>query len=217
MQVFAVRVKVAMRDPGVLRQVATGRSGPTNALDRPITSASGSDLLWAEFVLTGSSAPITRLIGLLDRPDIVRMELQQWLDSWFGRLFGLGRRDVCARLHALAGIDCDPDRRVIETADDLDCLCMMEGVHLDPERFLVTREHLPFRLRGHDMELMGVKATAKWSLASNANRHPAVLTLCEEALVGSEGPQRAALQEIVQAAHDKRRAYEEVMVLLELQ
>ena len=37
------------------------------------------DLLWVEFFATGNLAPLLRIIGVLDEPDIVRAKLTQWL------------------------------------------------------------------------------------------------------------------------------------------
>jgi TPR repeat protein len=200
---------------GIVRQLTREPSQPTNALERWLETATENDLLWAEFMLTGSDAPIAALIGQLDRPDMVREKLERWLDSWFGILFG-DRSTVCARLHSVAGIVCDPDSRTIETAGDLDCLCMLDGVNLrPPARFAAIRDALPFRLTRLEVELIGAKATAKWSLASNANRHPAVLDVCEAALARSEGRRRAALGEIVQVAWDGRRAFDDAMKVLE--
>jgi hypothetical protein len=200
---------------GILRQLAGGRSGLMNAVDRPLVTATENDLLWAEFMLTGSHAPIAALIGQLERPDIVREQLERWFGSWFGSVFG-DRADVCARLRDVAGIVCDPDGRAIEPAGDLDCMCMLEGVHLrSPAQFAVIRHTLPFRLTRREVELIGAKATAKWSLASSANRHPAVLKACEDARAGSDGRLRALLEEIVRTAHAGRRAFDEAMALLE--
>jgi tetratricopeptide (TPR) repeat protein len=200
---------------GILRQLAGGPSGLTNAVDRPLVTATENDLLWAEFMLTGSHAPIAALIGQLQRPDIVREKLELWLCSWFESVFG-DRAEACAQLHTVAGIGCDPDGRTIETPGDLDCLCMLEGVHLrSPWQFAAIRDALPFRLTRREVELIGAKATAQWSLASNANRHPAVLEACEDARAGSDGPVRALLEEIVRTAHAGRRAFDEAMALLE--
>ncbi len=47
------------------------------------------DLLWVEFFITGNLAPVPRVVGVLDEPDVVRAQLTAWLretgTGFFGR------------------------------------------------------------------------------------------------------------------------------------
>jgi hypothetical protein len=200
----------------ILREVRTVPPGPTNALDRETWTPTGNDLLWAEFVLTGSREPIVRLIDHLERLDIIRARLQAWLKSPITRFFAARwyREHTCEKLRLSAGIVCDPRRKKIETQGDLDCLCMMQGLYLaSAAQTTEVRDALPFDLSDSDLELIGVKASAKWSLASNANRHPLVFATCERELLLREGTVKTALQEIVDEARRNQADYAEAMKL----
>ena len=55
---------------GILKDVQSTPPGPINALDRTVRMATDNDLLWAEFILTGSNESILRLIGLVLIPGV---------------------------------------------------------------------------------------------------------------------------------------------------
>lgn len=217
----------------ILESVATSPPTLVNALDRPVRTATDNDVLWAEFMITGSREPIARLIDQLERPDRVRARLEAWLTypmvgaviipaAPVARLFAAGRHGgdkrtqrVAEQLGNVAGIVVDPDQKTIETDGDLDCMCMMDGVDLAPQRLAMVRDALPFRLRDREIAKMGIKATAKWSLASNANRHPQVLHTCEEEHARRTGNVRLALQEILECARLNEGDYAKAMELQE--
>jgi TPR repeat protein len=196
--------KAAKRFASGLRKSLRGtRRQPFNAADRPICTATDNDLLWAEFMLTGNRKPIVRLIDQLESPDLARAKLEE-------RLGGLTELTI-EKLRDV-GIEVDLDRGTIETAGDLDCLCLMEGLCLSP-RLAEVRKVSPLLFTDDDVMAMGVKATAKWSLASNANRHPWVLATCEEELARRTGNAVTALQEIVDHARRGARDYDRAMEL----
>ncbi len=186
---------------------------PSNALARTVRTPTGNDLLWAEFFVTGSNEPIERLIEVLERPDRIRQKLEAWLTSPL-RFFRSATRckRTYERLRTAAGVACNTELTRIETLGDLDCLCLMQGVDLATEiRFFEVRRALPFRLTENEIIQMSIKATAKWSLASNANRHPCVLETCEEQLAKRQGSVKMALQEIVDKARLNQDDYAEAM------
>jgi len=49
-----------------------------SALLRPIRTGLVLDLLWCEFLATGSTEPVFRIIDVLNWPDLVRARLQEW-------------------------------------------------------------------------------------------------------------------------------------------
>ena len=199
---------------GMLEDLRSTPDGPINALNREARTATDNDLLWAEFLLTGNNEPSLRLINHLERPDVVRNKLEAWLTPPYIRPYGteIHRQWKCEELRTVAGIDCDPRLNRIEAPGDLDCLCLMRGVDLAPhDRFAEIRQVLPFVLSDGELAEMGIKATAKWSLASNANRHPIVLSTCEEELARRKGVIKAALREIVEFTHRNREDYAKAM------
>ena len=66
------------------------------------------------------------------------------------------------------------------TIEDLDCQVVLEGVHRDANRAATIRSLLPVALSAEDLNYIAVKSAAKWSLASNACKHPIVLEACRE-------------------------------------
>ncbi|MBI4083896.1 MAG: hypothetical protein HY423_14930 [Candidatus Lambdaproteobacteria bacterium] len=197
----------------ILDYLAINPSGPVNALDRIVRTSTDNDLLWAEFSLTGSPAPISRLIDILEWSDTVRDKLQCWLQSppsWLARLLAAGwRRELTrSKLILVAGIRCDLERKHIVTADDLDCISMTQGLDFVlRDRFAEIRRAFPFGLTAEEMGRIAIKATAKWSLAGYALRHPIVLDTCEREIPHRKGRARLSLLEIAVEARFRREDY----------
>jgi len=51
-----------------------------SALLRPVRSGIDLDLLWIEFLATGSKEPVSKIIDVLNRPDLVGERIQEWLN-----------------------------------------------------------------------------------------------------------------------------------------
>ena len=184
---------------GVLESTPT----TVKAVDRLIRTPTDNDVLWAEFALSGSEQPVVRLIQVLEWTDRVREGLVAWLrrpaPPRFLSLFD--RRDQMQRaLDNVAGIVCDLARQSIETPDDLDCRCMLDGVAISQERFEGIRRLLPFPLSSDDLHRIAIKASAKWSLASNCQQHPKVRHVCVEEAARRSGRARLALLDIIRHA-----------------
>ena len=93
----------AIRD-SITEVLETGCPQFQSAMLRPVRDCLDLDLLWAEFLATGSKEPIFRIIEVLNRPDVVRERIQGWLNDpgtavqrWPGGSFGsFQRRSGCA-------------------------------------------------------------------------------------------------------------------------
>ena len=171
-------------------------------LQREIAGACDLDVLWGEFNATGNKEPIQRIISALEWRDIVREKLSQWLKTEARiRLFGLDRmtkKRCLKRLHIVADIECDFERNEIVTAEDLDCLCMLEKLQVSPNRFPESRKALPFALSNEEViNHMAVKALAKWSLGENALLHTIVLETCEDEIPRVSDRVKLALLEVL--------------------
>lgn len=177
---------------------------PVDALARPIRTPTDNDILWAEFCLTGRPEPVRSLIDVLDWPDRVRAHLEDWLASTPPAVLGSARRWrrrwIALRLRCATGIVCHLVRGTVVNEDDLDCRCMLEGLRLSRHRFRRAVRRLPFALSGDDVNHMGIKASAKWSLGSNAQQHSRVRDVCESEAAGRQGRARHALREILAAS-----------------
>ncbi len=170
-----------------------------NALLAPVRTCLDLDLLWAEFLATGNAEAVRKIIGVLDRQDLVRGRLREWLNSASSQGIAKVKLD---KLQAL-GLRFDVKSREIQTTGDLDCWIVLDGVGRDTqsERAKAIRSLLPFELFSDELEHIAIKSAAKWSLASNAARHPLVLETCVQALEDRELPVRLSLLEIQAEAH----------------
>lgn len=145
--------------------------GSPNVLDLVVEGPEHLDLLWAEFFVTGSSDPILRIIGTLDREDCVRRHLDRWLHG--GSFFGKAKRRATATTLREVGLEVDLDAKAILTNADLDCLCFSIA-----ERKFPIFKHLPFTLAREDLLVLSSKGAALWSLRLNSAQHARVTEIC---------------------------------------
>jgi hypothetical protein len=66
---------------------------------------------------------------------------------------------------------------------------------------MAVRRLLPFALSAEELNHIGVKVSAKWSLSENARRHPIVMEACTEEARSAATPVKLSLLEIQAAAH----------------
>jgi hypothetical protein len=186
-----------------VRNVLKSTPITVNAVERALRTPTDNDLLWVEFAVSGSKAPVVRLIEVLEWTDRVRDKLDGWLRQpvprGFRSLFDRGYQTQ-RELRNVAGIVCDRARQNIDTPDDLDCRCMLDGLVISQERFERVRRVLPFPLSSDDLYHIGIKASAKWSLASNCEQHPKVRDVCVAEAARRSGRARLALLDIIHAA-----------------
>jgi len=180
----------------LLEAIKATPRGTANILEREIRTPTDNNLHWAEFFLIGSPEPLRRLIDVLERPDLVRDRLEAWMASC-SLLGGDGRRQrTLGKLRAELGIACDLTRAHVETEEDLDCRVVLDAGQMSRERFETAMRLLPFPLSRGDRNHILVKASAKWSLTSNARQHRLVLEVCEEATASRSGRGILALHDI---------------------
>lgn len=181
--------------------------GAIAPLTSPVTTAADLDILWCEFRATESTEPVRKIIDVLERPDHVRGKLEDWLHATaralprrgFSALASILRYLTIRRLWKKASILCDADRQEVLSPQDLDCHLMMTGWDLDRERGVRLAKLLPFSLYGEDAYI-GLKAVARWSLASHAHQYPMIFEFCESEAVERNGRCRILLLEIIAKA-----------------
>ena len=175
-----------------------------SAGSRGISSGSQLDLLWVEFFVSGNEAAVRRIIQVLEWPDRIREELERWLLSGRTsrrRIFQQRPDLVAQKIEDALGITVDLSSREIRTVEDLDCFCTVEGLDLSRERFKLAKKILPFHLSHEQKVEIGIKASAKWSLAANALGDSRIRKICEEEAGIRKGRARIALLEILVAVH----------------
>jgi hypothetical protein len=93
--------------PNVVEAVLRGFDDPTfpRVGDGPPLPEQ-MDLLWVEFFVTGSLAPLLRIVAILDEPDIVRAKLTRWLRETGTGFFGNARWRVSYLCSRAVGFRC---------------------------------------------------------------------------------------------------------------
>ena len=161
------RADLVERIDGLL-EIADNPSFPDPAT-APMRDPSDLDFQWAEFLLTGATAPVERIAAVVRRPDQTLVSLVEWAGGrsrlpWSRR----ARRADASRLQSL-GFSLDTARADLGNVLDLDLAVwklISDGVDM--------REALPFALSEGQMDHLVMKGSACWSLQSNAVPHPTV-------------------------------------------
>jgi hypothetical protein len=191
-----------------MRDIAEGETGAAIApLVAPGLRAHDLDLSWAEFFVKGNTAPVERIIAVLDWPDVVRERIERGLrQPTIVRFLGAGLRQswrpsVPSRVIRRLGIAVDWRRRVVETPDDLDWLCLAPVFFDQPSpAWRLISPYLSEEQRG----IASIRGAAIWSLGANAIEHVLVLETCESRLATRNGPTRLTLLEICAVARLSR-------------
>ena len=161
------RADLTERIDGLL-EIADNPSFPDPAT-APMQDPADLDFQWAEFLLTGSVAPVERIAAVVRRPDQTLAALAEWAGGrarlpWSRR----ARREAESRLQAL-GFCLNTARADLGNTLDLDLVvwkCISDGIDM--------RNVLPFALSEGRMDHLMMKGSACWSLQSNAGPHPTV-------------------------------------------
>lgn len=181
--------------PEIVQRLLQLSDDPTfpGVLDRPLERPEQLDLLWAEFFVTGRPDAILRIVSVLDGPDRTRQRLEAWLHER-SLLGGRARRTAADTLTSV-GLVVDLERKVIVTSGDLDGLCFSIA-----EKKIPIFGHLPFALTPEEMQVVGLKGAALWSLRLNARDHEAVAEICRAESQRAGGPGRLRLTDATDAA-----------------
>ena len=190
--------------------------GSVAPLSHPAQTPADLDLLWFEFLATGNTLAVVAIIDALEVPDRIRFKLESWLRAVASEeqstLFAsVKRRWIEERLRKKLAILVDPEHGEVITARDLGCYFAMDGFAVSQERLQKLTSQLPFPI-SEELTSLAVKAPAKWSLASNAQKHAIVLSTCKSEAAKRTGRSRLALLETVAhaelAQNDLQTAFE---------
>lgn len=160
-----------------LQLVLDPPAGLRNAeyLPNEIASPGEMDLCWSEFLVTGSTDPVEKVVAVLDREDRTRPLLDKLLsedDDWVLLIDEPGRSEL-ASIGVALGLD--EGRWQIVSPGDLDILFWFGVKDQKPTCVQIfqkmTEEH-----RLH----VANKGAAMWSLKANASQHGVIRLFCEE-------------------------------------
>lgn len=162
-------IKLILEPPPELRAAAY--------LPDAIESPGEMDLCWGEFLVTGKTEIILRVIEVLDREDFTRQFIQEQLQSSDAESLSLddSERTASAQVGITLGLEADEGPDVVLSEGDVDILLWF-GVKNGSEVCSKILKALP------EPKLMHVanKGAAIWSLQANAQQHGAIRLLCEE-------------------------------------
>ncbi|MBA3545316.1 MAG: hypothetical protein H0T76_02420 [Nannocystis sp.] len=189
----------------------------------PVTNASHLDLRWAEFMATGDTTKVAEIVAVLGWPDRLRDHLRpllaprNWLASLFARR---SRPSVIVQGLEPLGFRFDPTTHALLNREDLDLLAILSDGRPDGARFKAFVDALPVKPATEVAVAATTKASAMWSLASNAVEHPRVLAVCEAAAEQQTGAARLSLIELLTLVYQRlgdfaaaRRAWSDYLAL----
>lgn len=189
---FALMAKVN----GEFREALTKRSGPVARAvlvgvppipDGP-PGPEELDLLWTAFFVTGDLAPVRRIIGVLDEPDLVRERVTTWL-----RAIGIGPEGGTEFMKYLPlfqrmAFPIVFSESRVDGPVDLDL-----SVAITARNGQLKFSELPFVLTQHEVIRIAAKSAAVWSLRAIAVQHERIATLCAQEATKPGGAARLLL------------------------
>jgi hypothetical protein len=128
------------------------------------------DLLWVEFFITGDLAPLLRIVGILDEPDVVRTKLTQWLRETGVGFFGRRKVARFVPVFARCMIPVRLESMDIDGPVDVDIMAAIAA----RDRKLKFDE-LPVPLSLVELLRVAAKCAAVWSLKTNGRTHAPVV------------------------------------------
>jgi hypothetical protein len=131
------------------------------------------DLLWVTFFVTGDLAPVLRLVGVLDEPDLVRAKLSDWLRETGDGFFGKRKLARFVPVFARCAIPVRVDALEIGGPLDLDV-----SVALAARAGQLKFTELPVPISRAEALRIAAKSAAVWSLRVNAAAHAPVARVC---------------------------------------
>ncbi len=133
------------------------------------------DFLWAEFFLTGSHAPVHRVVAVLDEPEVVRAKLTEWLRKKGTGFFGRRAFKKYLPVFQRCSFPIVFEESRVDGPMDLDVSVALTA----KERQLKFAE-LPFELTHPELIRIAAKSAALWSLRSISEQHEQVAAICRE-------------------------------------
>lgn len=162
-------VKLILEPPAELQNAAY--------LPDEIQSPGEMDLCWGEFLVTGNTKVVRRVIDVLDREDLTREFVNQQLQtpSPETNFLSDSERTTLAQVGITLGLEADEGPDVILSDGDVDILLWF-GVKNGNEVCSKILKAMPEPTQIH----VANKGAAIWSLQANAQQHGAIRLLCEE-------------------------------------
>ncbi|MEM7477151.1 MAG: hypothetical protein AAF483_19380 [Planctomycetota bacterium] len=147
-----------------------------------IESPGEMDLCWSEFLVTGNTEIIGRVIEVLDREDLTRPFVDRQLqasqtqpDDPESLSLSDSQRSELAQIGITLGLEADEGPDIVLSAGDVDILLWF-GVKNGNAVCSAILKAMPEATQIH----VANKGAAIWSLQANAQQHGSIRLLCEE-------------------------------------
>ncbi|MEM8733889.1 MAG: hypothetical protein AAGG44_06700 [Planctomycetota bacterium] len=165
----AAAIKLILEPPPELRNGAY--------LPDAIQSPGEMDLVWGEFLVTGDTNVIKRVVQVLDRDDLTREFIDQRLQESNPDSLTLSddERTSLAQVGVTLGLEADPGPDVVLSDGDIDILLWF-GVKNGNAVCTKILNAQPEAMKIH----VANKGAAIWSLQANSQQHGSIRLLCEE-------------------------------------
>ncbi|MGH8614416.1 MAG: hypothetical protein ACREYF_20925, partial [Gammaproteobacteria bacterium] len=181
----------------------------------PVTSPSGADLHWMEFMRTGDARFVIPIIDVLGRDDLLRSKVTAWSASHAADAPALELKLAEIAREQLEG----SQETASATAQDLD-FALFSSEPPTADRVAALRKVMPVEITESDLRTLVLKAVARWSIGSNLQQHAPIRQLCEEQSRVREPRVKAQLLDLLLKGAEQREdfigAYKFANVLAEL-
>jgi hypothetical protein len=144
-------------------------------LPEEIQSPGEMDLLWSEFLVTGLTEPIEKVVSVLDREDRTRPLLHWALSSDDSDSLAIGENELAEFASIGVALGKEDGRWQVVSPGDLDILLWF-GVKDQKPTCLKVFQSMSDGDRIH----IANKGAAMWSLKANASQHGTIRLFCEE-------------------------------------
>lgn len=181
--------RLRARQPHYVDRVLQGPTDPS--FPRPSASELGPldlDLLWSEFFVTGHSAPVLRIVSVLDGADLVRERLGRWLRDKSSGFWGKRAIAKYRPMLVRCQFPIDYDAGTISQGVDLDV-----HVALNAKSGNLKFSELPIELSTQELIHLSTKSAALWSLRTLSKEHKPVSEICALAAAQAGGVARRML------------------------
>lgn len=160
-----------------LKMILDPPAGLRNAeyLPDEIASPGEMDLCWSEFLVTGSTNPIEKVVAVLDREDRTRPFLNESLGGEGTTALTIGEGELAELAGIGVALGQDEGKWQVVSPGDLDILLWF-GVKDQKPLCLKVFQTMSEDHRVH----LANKGAAMWSLRANADQHGTIRLFCEE-------------------------------------
>lgn len=179
---------------------------PLQRVEEPVQDSNDLDIQWSEFMITGDTKPVERILDVFAWKDGIREKLKSYLKK--------GKKDERVLGVLKDRYNIAISNHQIQTSSDLDIIMGMDLVNGGGQKpFQIVKEAL--KIGDEDVMHAAIKSAAFWATSSNAQQHEKVFETVQKALrTNSLGSEKHTLLKVTsRTALEKGRPAEAVPYL----